>query len=166
MLTDLPQVITTCVVASFTEKKLHPEKQALIPTILMDQNQFRVCLYNCEKDVESGCSAHCCDPQWDSPNQPTNSSFLAATRRVQGSGKSKQMRSVQTGWFKQYPWLSLCETRQRLFCFYCQCAERRKLVNFSTKGEDTFSTTGFVIGKRLGKDFVSMKEVKYMLNRA
>ena len=45
---NLPQVITTCVVAS---KKLHPDKQALVPTILMDQNQFRVCLYNCEKVI-------------------------------------------------------------------------------------------------------------------
>ena len=48
---NLPQVITTCVVSSFTEKNCHPDKQALLPTILMDQNQFRVCLYDCEKDV-------------------------------------------------------------------------------------------------------------------
>ena len=47
----LPQVIATCVVASFTEKTLHPAKQALVPTLLMDQEQFRVCLYSCENDV-------------------------------------------------------------------------------------------------------------------
>ena len=57
------------------------------------------------------------------------------------------------GWFKEYPWLSLCETRQRLFSFYCQCAEGRKLVTLSTKGEDTFSTTGFYNGKRAGERF-------------
>ena len=108
---------------------------------------------------ESGCAAHCCDLQWDSPNQPTNSSLLAATKRVQGSGKSKQARSVQVGWFKEHPWLSLCETRQRLFCFYCQCADRRQLVTFGLRQV-------FIIGKRLGKDSASMKEVKYMPNRA
>ena len=48
----LPQVITTCVVSSFTESTLHPDKQALVPTILIDQNQFRVCLYDCETDVD------------------------------------------------------------------------------------------------------------------
>lgn len=93
------------------------------------------------------CSAHCCDPQRNSPHQPTK---LTGTRQVQGSGKSKQM---QVGWFKQYPWLSLCETRQRLFCFYCQFAERRKLVKFSTKGEDTFSKTGFCNWKKAGERF-------------
>ena len=60
------------------------------------------------------CSAHCCDPQHDSPYHPTK---LTRTRRVQGSGKSKQTQKVQVGWFKQHSWLSLCETRQHLFCF-------------------------------------------------
>ena len=47
----LPQLITTCVVASFTEKRLHPALQALVPTLLMEQNRFRVCLYHCDKDL-------------------------------------------------------------------------------------------------------------------
>lgn len=41
-LANLPQVITTCVVSSFTEKQLHPDKQGLIPTILVDENHFRL----------------------------------------------------------------------------------------------------------------------------
>lgn len=57
------------------------------------------------------------------------------------------------GWFKQHPWLSLCETRHRLFCFYCQCAKRRKLVKFSTKGEHIFSKTGFYNWKKAGERF-------------
>ena len=69
---------------------------------------------------ESGCVARCCCLHRDTHNQP----LLAATKRIQGSGKSKQARSVQVGWFKEYPWVSLCETRQRLVSFYCQCAEK------------------------------------------
>ena len=48
---NLVQAIATCVVASFTAKSRHPEKQALVPTILIDETQFRVCLYDCEKDI-------------------------------------------------------------------------------------------------------------------
>ena len=47
----LPQVVATCVVSSFTESSLHPDKPALVPTILIDEERFRVCLYDCKKDV-------------------------------------------------------------------------------------------------------------------
>ena len=45
------QVISTCVVSSFTAHSRHPNKLAMVPTILIDTNQFWVCLYHCEKDV-------------------------------------------------------------------------------------------------------------------
>ena len=48
---NLGQVVAMCAVSSFTENKLHPDKQALVPTILIDLNQFRVCLYDCRLDV-------------------------------------------------------------------------------------------------------------------
>ena len=48
---NLHQAIGTCVISSFTEKSLHPNKQAMVPTILIGEAQFRVCLYDCEKDV-------------------------------------------------------------------------------------------------------------------
>ena len=48
---NLPQVISTCVVSSFTEKCLHPELPAVVPTLLMDEKRFQVCLYDCEMDV-------------------------------------------------------------------------------------------------------------------
>ena len=47
----LYQAFGTCVVASFTEKLLHPDMSALVPTIIINDQQFRVCLYDCEKDV-------------------------------------------------------------------------------------------------------------------
>ena len=58
---NLHQAIGTCIVSSFIEKSLHPDQQALVPTILIDETQFRVCLYDSEKDVllisESKCLA-------------------------------------------------------------------------------------------------------------
>ena len=48
---NLPQLVATCVVSSFTEKSLHPKKSAMVPTILIDEKVFRVCLYDSEKDV-------------------------------------------------------------------------------------------------------------------
>ena len=48
---NVQQAIGTCVVSSFTEKALHPTQQALVPTLLMDATEFRVCFYDCEKDV-------------------------------------------------------------------------------------------------------------------
>jgi len=47
----LPQVVATCVVSSFIENKLHSDEQALVPTILIDFKQFRLCLYDCRLNV-------------------------------------------------------------------------------------------------------------------
>ena len=48
---NLPQAVGTCVVASFTAKARHPEQSALVPTVLIDEKLFRVCLYDCDHDV-------------------------------------------------------------------------------------------------------------------
>ena len=48
---SLQQAIATCVTSSFTEKTCHPKKPPIVPTILIDQNAFRVCFYDCEKDI-------------------------------------------------------------------------------------------------------------------
>ena len=42
---NLPQAVATCVISSFTENSLHPDKLALVPTILIDEKCFRVCLF-------------------------------------------------------------------------------------------------------------------------
>lgn len=48
---NLPQAIATCVVSSFTAKGRHPEQKAFVPTLLIDEKQFRVCLYDADNDV-------------------------------------------------------------------------------------------------------------------
>ena len=100
-----------------------------------------------EKDSKIECKAVCCNPERETPNQPTSSQVLAATRRSQG----KQTRSVQPSWFKQYPWLTLCESRKTLFCFYCSRAEHKNIITFSTKADVTFSKGGFSNWKKAGE---------------
>ena len=48
---NLAQAIGTGVMASFTAKACHPEQNALVPTVLIDDKEFRVILYDCEKDI-------------------------------------------------------------------------------------------------------------------
>ena len=48
---NLHQAVATCVVSFFTEKSLHPDLKALVPTIIMDEQQFCVCLYDSEKGI-------------------------------------------------------------------------------------------------------------------
>ena len=48
---NLPQVVATCVVSSFTESSRHPDKSPLIPTVFIDRLSYLVCLYDCESDV-------------------------------------------------------------------------------------------------------------------
>lgn len=55
---NLQQVISMCVFSSFTEKFLHPELPAVVPTILIDEKQFRVCLYDCELDFRTCRASH------------------------------------------------------------------------------------------------------------
>lgn len=48
---NIKQLVSTCVVSSFTEHNLHPTKNSLIPTILIDSKSFRVCLYDSVHDI-------------------------------------------------------------------------------------------------------------------
>jgi hypothetical protein len=52
-------------------------------------------------------------------------------------------RSFQPVWYKGYPWLTLCVSKKKAFCFICRNATKRKLVNFSKNAEDAFTTVGF-----------------------
>ena len=48
---NFSQLVATSVVSSFTESRLHPDQQPLVPTILVDLTQIRVCFYDCKLDV-------------------------------------------------------------------------------------------------------------------
>lgn len=48
---DMPQLVSTCVVSSFTKNNLHSDCPSIVPAILIDVNRLIVCLYDCTDDV-------------------------------------------------------------------------------------------------------------------
>ena len=106
------------------------------------------------------CAADCCSPTRDKPYQPDTKDILAKTKRIQGQGKTEQARYVQASWFKQYTWLTLCTSRQKVFCFYCLAAVRSNLLVFSKNADTTLSAVVLLIGEKLRMPFISMKQVR------
>lgn len=45
------QFVSTTVVNSFTEARLHPELNPVVPTILFDQFAFKICPSDCLNDI-------------------------------------------------------------------------------------------------------------------
>ena len=99
--------------------------------------------------TESSCEADCCSVSRDKPNQPTSREVLAATKRMQGP----QARYVQAGWFKQHTWMTLGTSRQKLYCFPCLTAVRRKLMVFSKNADPAFVTSGFCNWRKASERF-------------
>lgn len=84
--------------------------------------------------LASGCSAQCCTDEGKA-FQPTDRPTLQLM-------KSKT-RNFQAGWYKQFPWISVCVTRKKIFCLYCRCAHKRDWFTFSRCGENVFTEVGF-----------------------
>lgn len=96
-------------------------------------------------DVATSKNIGCCyesDSDYDSSVISDSESCTSECCNL-GHGKSQQARYVQGKWFNQYRWLTLCESRQKLLCFYCSTAARRKLMTFNTKADSAFSHFGF-----------------------
>jgi len=47
----LPQLVKTSVVSSFTDNCLHPNMNPMVPVILVNAQDSRICLYDARKDV-------------------------------------------------------------------------------------------------------------------
>ena len=90
-------------------------------------------------EVSATCLEACCKPVPSEPNQLRSHDILdATTKTVNG-----QKRSVSASWFDCYTWLTFCETRNVLLCHYCVEVDHRRLLTFSTKGDDAFMRNGF-----------------------
>ena len=98
------------------------------------------------------CFAQCCVLQHD-PYQPTGEEVLRATRKKRKVGKNEECRSFQKKWYEEFPWLTLCTTRNSVFCFYCrQCEARGELV-LSKNLELAFTRDGFNNWKKAREKF-------------
>ena len=94
-----------------------------------------------EKDVvenqltdPSECLSACCSDM-SKPYQPTTKNIL--------SSMANNGRNFMHDWFDTFPWLMLCSTKKKTFCFYCRDVDRQGLITFSSKAESAYTTVGF-----------------------
>ena len=82
----------------------------------------------------SACSNVCCSCEGEA-YQPKNDIILASM--------SNKGRRFLPPWNERFPWITICATRKKVFCTYCRQARSLKMISFSKKGDDAFTTKGF-----------------------
>ena len=85
-------------------------------------------------DSESECLSLCCKDN-SRPCQPANKIVI--------SSLAKNGRNFMERWYQQFPWLTVCTIRKKVFCFYCRKAEKNGLMSITNKAEPTFTKVGF-----------------------
>ena len=103
------------------------ENQHGLPVISVDLDQ------SAPPSEELACQAICCSNS--AVYQPSDKKILATL--------ANQRRNFMVNWYKSHPWLTVCNTQKKVFCFYCRYATQQKLLNFDKRSESTFTTTGF-----------------------
>ena len=48
---DISQLIVLGIISSFTEHKLHPTLNSMVPSLLINSSTIVVCLYDCTSDI-------------------------------------------------------------------------------------------------------------------
>ena len=96
------------------------------------------------------CDLECCT-NTSSPYQPFSAAIAQATKQEYG----KQFRYFQKHWYAEFPWLSFCTTRNRVFCFYCRSCFHNKELSFSKCLDSTFTIDGYKNWKKARCKFES-----------
>ena len=88
------------------------------------------------------CPAQCCSDESNAfhPNdKPTVQSM-------------RNKRNFRPQWYTQFPWISICISREKVLCHYCRYAKKQKW--FTTReGEKTFTEIGFDNWKKAVEKF-------------
>ena len=109
---------------------------------------------NCESEVSScntsslpvdgnACSTVCCI-DLSKVYQPTNKEALESLFN---------QRNFRHGWFKQYPWLTVCLTKNKVFCSPCRYIFLNKMLTFSKNFSPAFIEDGFNTWRKATKRF-------------
>lgn len=91
-------------------------------------------------ESDSQCKCSCCK-DFTSPHQP------AILRKVDTTS-----RSIQTTWYKKYPWTSVCTNS---YCNICSSAKQKGLVSFPKHPQIPFVEGGFSNWKKALQRFDS-----------
>ena len=92
---------------------------------------------------ESACTADCCI-DLTKVYQPTNKVVLESLFN---------QRNFRSEWFKQYPWLTVCLTKRKVFCLPCRYTFVNKLLTFSKNCSPAFIEDGFNNWRKATKRF-------------
>ena len=90
---------------------------------------------------QSVCTSVCCSDKALKPFQPTS-------RMLNG-------RNFVAEWFEQYPWLTVCLTKRKIFCFECRFDSKHELLTFSHNCSPAFTDDGFNNWKKAIEKFNS-----------
>ena len=77
------------------------------------------------------------------PNNPHQPILRPFPKRTFG----KQQRSFCSSWYDKHKWLHYEESTDKVFCYYCMVAEKRRLPMDGNR-DDAFSTEGFFNWKK------------------
>lgn len=95
---------------------------------------------------KSECNSVCCSDLMK-PFQPQSEECLACL--------TSNGRKFVPKWFQQYPWLTVCSTRRKVFCYECRCISKRELLTFSKNSSPAFTSSGFNNWKKAVQKFNS-----------
>ena len=84
---------------------------------------------------EKQCQSTICCKKTNSPYQPTSDVVLAKTEVIITSKR----RRLIVDWYDRYPWLHLCTTNYKAYCFMCMHANHHP----GSKPNSAFVSTGF-----------------------
>ena len=64
-------------------------------------------------------------------------------------------------WSQQYPWLTVCSARMKVFCYECRCTciSKHDLLTFSKNSTPALIVMALTIGKNVFRHLVVMKQV-------
>ena len=92
------------------------------------------------------CTSQCC--------LNYNEAFQPVSKVVLNTLSSKS-RNFLPRWYKEFPWLNICTSRQVVLCLYCCFANHHNLNQFSRREDKAFTEAGFRNWKKAIEKFKS-----------
>ena len=97
---------------------------------------------------EAPCITGCCD-NLEAPNQPLDRAVLESTK--QQIGNKNEYRCFNSKWYKEFPWIHLCNDSKKVFCYHCLLAYSKGLL--TRRNETAFFVEGFQNWKKAVERF-------------
>lgn len=99
---------------------------------------------------QSDCQC-CLNPEV--PSQPDKDHFDYGQTRTLCGKKKPQARYFDPKWFSEFPWLTFCVKRLKVFCLHCRWAKRRRSTATGVKDDSSFTNSGFSNWNRTRETF-------------